>query len=288
MHELGIMTGVMDAVTTSAQQAGATRVLKVSLSVGEMTEAIEDALMFAFEALSEGTLCEDAELQITMVKPKSRCLECGAEYEHDRFHMLCPECGSFATELIAGRELQIDSIEVDIPDDDEENEDLTMQIDLKQPILQKNDAIASELRERFAENHVFVLDLLASPGSGKTSTILATIDALRDEFNIAVIEGDIASSVDAEQHQRPRASPPCRSTRAGACHLESAMLKRAVDVLDLARLDLIIVENVGNLVCPTDFDLGENAKVMILSVPEGDDKPLKYPGVFQVAEAAVS
>ena len=106
MHELGIMTGVMDAVTTSAQQAGATRVLKVSLSVGEMTEAIEDA-----------------ELQITMVKPKSRCLECGAEYEHDRFHMLCPECGSFATELIAGRELQIDSIEVDIPDDDEENED---------------------------------------------------------------------------------------------------------------------------------------------------------------------
>lgn len=93
MHELGIMTGVMDAVTTSAQQAGATRVLKVSLSVGEMTEAIEDALMFAFEALSEGTLCEDAELQITMVKPKSRCLECGAEYEHDRFHMLCPECG---------------------------------------------------------------------------------------------------------------------------------------------------------------------------------------------------
>ena len=126
MHELGIMTGVMDAVTTSAQQAGATRVLKVSLSVGEMTEAIEDALMFAFEALSEQreyALCEGAELEITMVRPKSRCLECGAEYEHDRFHMLCPECGSFATELIAGRELQIDSIEVDIPDDDEENED---------------------------------------------------------------------------------------------------------------------------------------------------------------------
>ncbi len=129
MHELGIMTGVMDAVTSSAQQAGATRVLKVSLSVGEMTEAIEDALIFAFEALSEQreyALCEGAELEITMVRPKSRCLECGAEYEHDRFHMLCPECNSFATELIAGRELQIDSIEVDLPDeddDDEENED---------------------------------------------------------------------------------------------------------------------------------------------------------------------
>lgn len=123
MHELGIMTGVLDAVQTSARQAGADRVLKVSLSVGEMTEAIEDALRFAFEALSEQqeyALCACAELDIVMVRPRSRCLECCAEYDHDRFHMLCPECGSFATELVAGRELQIDSIEVDIPDDAEE------------------------------------------------------------------------------------------------------------------------------------------------------------------------
>ena len=161
-----------------------------------------------------------------------------------------------------------------------------MQIDMKQPILDKNDQLASELRARFAENKVFVLDLLASPGSGKTSTILATIDALRDEFNIAVIEGDIASSVDAEKI-KAQGIAAVQINTGGACHLESAMIKRAVDVLDLERLDLIIVENVGNLVCPTDFDLGENAKVMILSVPEGDDKPLKYPGVFQVAEAVV-
>ena len=161
-----------------------------------------------------------------------------------------------------------------------------MKIDLKQPILDKNDSLAAELRQRFADNHVFVLDLLASPGSGKTSTILATIDALRDEFNIAVVEGDIASNVDAEKISA-QGIPAVQINTGGACHLESAMLKRAVDVLDLERLDLIIVENVGNLVCPTDFDLGENAKVMILSVPEGDDKPLKYPGVFQVAEAVV-
>ena len=116
MHELGIMTGVMDAVTKSAEEAGADKVLKITLSVGEMTECIQDALVFAFEALSEGTLCEGAELVISMITPKSRCLECGAEFEHDRFHMFCPECDSFATQLIAGRELQIDSIEVDIPD----------------------------------------------------------------------------------------------------------------------------------------------------------------------------
>ena len=161
-----------------------------------------------------------------------------------------------------------------------------MKIDMKQPILNKNDTLAAELRKRFAENHVFVLDLLASPGSGKTSTILATIEALRDEFNIAVIEGDIASSVDAERI-KAQGIPAVQINTGGACHLESAMLKRAIDVLDLERLDLIIIENVGNLVCPTDFDLGENAKVMILSVPEGDDKPLKYPGVFQISEAII-
>lgn len=122
MHELGIMTGVMDAVTKSAHDAGADKVLKVTLSVGEMTECIQDALEFAFEALTEDDpFVRDAELTINMIKPKSRCLECGAEFEHDRFHMFCHECDSFATELLAGRELQIDSIEVDIPDDEEES-----------------------------------------------------------------------------------------------------------------------------------------------------------------------
>ena len=120
MHELGIMTGVMEAATTSAREAGATRLLKVTLSIGEMTEAIEDALLFAFEALREtDPFTSDAEIDIHMIRPKSRCLECGAQFEHDRFHMFCPECDSFATELIAGRELQIDSIEVDLPDDDD-------------------------------------------------------------------------------------------------------------------------------------------------------------------------
>lgn len=119
MHELGIMTGVMDAVDQSARQAGALKVLKVTLSIGEMTEAIEDSLRFAFEVLTEGTMSEGAELVINMVKPKSRCLDCGNVYEHDRFHMACPACGSFSTELLAGRELRIDSIEVDLPDEED-------------------------------------------------------------------------------------------------------------------------------------------------------------------------
>ncbi len=119
MHELGIMTGVLEASTTAAHDAGATKLLGVKLSIGEMTEAIEDALVFAWEALTEGDpFTQGAALEVNLVKPKSRCLECGAVFEHDRFHMFCPECDSFATELIAGREMQIDSIEVDLPDEE--------------------------------------------------------------------------------------------------------------------------------------------------------------------------
>ena len=118
---------------------------------------------------------------------------------------------------------------------------------------------------------------MASPGAGKTSTILATIAALRDRYRIAVIEGDIASKVDAEK-VKAHGIPAVQINTGGACHLESDMIKRAVDALPLDELDLIIIENVGNLVCPTEFYLGEHAKVMILSVPEGHDKPLQVPG----------
>ena len=159
-------------------------------------------------------------------------------------------------------------------------------MDTKQSAFIKSDQMAAALRRRFAEHHVYLLDLLASPGSGKTSTILATIEALRDEFNIAVVESEKASTADVERI-KAQGIAAVQINTGGACHLESNMISRAIDVLDLERLDLIIVENVGNLVCPTDFDLGENAKVMILSVPEGDDKPLKYPGVFQAAKVVI-
>ncbi len=161
-----------------------------------------------------------------------------------------------------------------------------MEIDLSKPILDRNERLAAENRARFDDAGVFVLDLMASPGAGKTSTILATIAALRDRYRIAVIEGDIASKVDAEK-VKAHGIPAVQINTGGACHLESDMIKRAVDALPLEELDLIIIENVGNLVCPTDFNLGENAKVMILSVPEGHDKPYKYPGIFQVSEAVI-
>jgi len=117
MHEMSIVSGVLDAVNATATQAGAMRVLSISLSIGDMTQVVDEALEFAFEALTEGTICEGAQLVVNRVHPRSVCLECEAEFEHDQFHRSCPECGSYATQVVAGRELQIDSIEVDLPDD---------------------------------------------------------------------------------------------------------------------------------------------------------------------------
>lgn len=123
MHEMSLMTGVIDTVETAAEDAGALKVLKISLSVGEMTEAVAEALEFAFEALTDGTIMEGSELEIHYIRPKSHCNACGHEFEHDRFHIGCPECGSIDTKLIAGKELYIDSMEVDMPDEEEEDTD---------------------------------------------------------------------------------------------------------------------------------------------------------------------
>ena len=116
MHEMGIISGVLDAVHASARDAGATKVTAITLTIGEMTEVVDEALTFAFEALSEGTMSEGAQLIVNKVSPRSLCLECFEEFDHDRFHRACPACGSYETQLIAGRELAIDSIEVDLPD----------------------------------------------------------------------------------------------------------------------------------------------------------------------------
>ena len=116
MHEMGIMSGVLDSVNTAAQNAQAERVTKIILNIGEMTEIIQDSLEFAFQVMSEGTLSEGAELVIKTVTPHSICLDCGHEFDHDRFHRTCPDCGSYSTSMTRGRELDIESIEVDLPD----------------------------------------------------------------------------------------------------------------------------------------------------------------------------
>ncbi len=122
MHEMSIVSGIMDCVERSAQQANAERVCAIRLSIGDMTEVVDEALNFAFEVLSEGTICEGARLEVEHIHPRSLCINCNQSFDHDRFHRACPYCGSYETSLLKGRELDITSIEIDIPDDQDLND----------------------------------------------------------------------------------------------------------------------------------------------------------------------
>lgn len=157
-----------------------------------------------------------------------------------------------------------------------------MEIKVIKNILEANEVIASQNRTLFAEKGVFVINLMGSPGAGKTTLLEKTIEHLKDRNRIAVIEGDIATSRDAERIAA-HAIPAVQINTGGACHLDGNMVRGGLKEFDLDQIDLLIVENVGNLVCPAEFNIGENDKAMIISVTEGDDKPEKYPLMFQVS-----
>lgn len=156
-------------------------------------------------------------------------------------------------------------------------------IEVKEEILADNIRQAASVRDEYKRKKTMLLNLMSSPGSGKTSLILRTVEALKDSVNIGVIEADIDSTVDAEK-VAATGIPAVQLRTGGFCHLDAAMVTQGLDALVGNDLDLIIIENVGNLVCPAEFDTGAHKNVMILSVPEGDDKPLKYPLMFSVSD----
>ena len=157
-------------------------------------------------------------------------------------------------------------------------------IEIKQSVFADNNREADSLRAELKDKGLFLLNLMSSPGSGKTTTLVRTIEALKDELRIGIMEADIDSDVDAHTVQNAGAKAVQLHT-GGMCHLTADMTRQGLLGLDAPAGSLVVLENVGNLVCPVDFDLGENLSIMILSVPEGDDKPIKYPGIFQHAGA---
>lgn len=161
-------------------------------------------------------------------------------------------------------------------------------IPILKDITEANNQIAAGLRERFRRDKALVLDIIASPGAGKTSLLERTIERLKDELRIVVIEGDPTSTLDADRVEAAGV-PAVQINTDGGCHLEAAMIRSALgpEGLTVDGADVIIIENVGNLLCPTGWDLGEDAKVVVASLPEGDDKPLKYPMAFLTAQAVV-
>lgn len=156
-------------------------------------------------------------------------------------------------------------------------------LDVKADILKDNDKEANVVRNYLKEKKVFLVNLMASPGAGKTTTLVRTINALKDRYKIGVMEADVDSDVDAVTVQNAGAKVIQLHT-GGSCHMDANMTHCGLEEMDLDDLDLVFLENVGNLVCPAEFDVGANKKVTILSVPEGHDKPLKYPLMFQITD----
>ena len=156
-------------------------------------------------------------------------------------------------------------------------------LEIKQSVFENNDREADKLREQLKQEKTFLLNLMSSPGSGKTTTLKATIAALKDEFRIGVMEADIDSDVDAATIEKTGAKVIQLHT-GGMCHLDAGMTRQGLQGLDTADIDFAILENIGNLVCPAEFDTGAVKNTMILSVPEGHDKPLKYPLMFSICD----
>jgi hydrogenase nickel incorporation protein HypB len=159
-------------------------------------------------------------------------------------------------------------------------------ITIERNVLEKNDAIAQRNRETLRSHGIFSCNLLSSPGAGKTLLLERLLETVRDGTRIAVIEGDVQTSLDAERLER-FGIPAVQIVTRGGCHLDAGLVENAMAQLDLAAIDLLIIENVGNLVCPSGYDLGEEMKIVVSSVTEGDDKPLKYPAAFRNASALV-
>ena len=159
-------------------------------------------------------------------------------------------------------------------------------LEIKKSVFENNDRQADLLREELKRNHTFLLNLMSSPGSGKTTTLMATINALKDDLRIGVMEADIDSDVDAATISTSGAKVIQLHT-GGMCHLDAGMTRQGLEGLGTENIDLAILENVGNLVCPAEFDTGAVKNAMILSVPEGHDKPLKYPLIFTVCDALI-
>jgi hydrogenase nickel incorporation protein HypB len=163
---------------------------------------------------------------------------------------------------------------------------MPQRIPVVERVLSANDQLAQQIRAQLDANRIFSLNLMASPGAGKTSLIEQTVIGLANRARLAVIDGDIATSLDADRAAAAGAMAVQINT-GGECHLDAVMLQGAIQQLDLSALDLLIVENVGNLICPASFKLGTHQNVLIASIPEGDDKPYKYPGMYQGVDALV-
>lgn len=277
MHELSIAHAVVTTVTDALPDPQA-RVTQVRLRIGALSGVVPQALHFAYDVATAGTPLAGSVLSIQEMPVVINCPTCGEQELPGIRDFTCPACGQLCGDVVGGKELEVADVTF---------EQDTATDRLREGVLAKNDLLADGLRGWFTVNGVNVSNWVSSPGSGKTALLEAVLAAAVDRgLGAAALVGDCATDNDAKRLARSGAKVRQIITD-GMCHLESDMISAHLEGWEMAELDLLVIENVGNLVCPTSYDLGEDTRVALLSVTEGEDKPLKYPQLFNSADVVV-
>lgn len=277
MHELSIAHAVVSTVMQALPEPNP-RVTEVNLRIGVLSGVVPQALHFAYDVATADTPLAGSVLRVEDVPVVIRCPTCGPQELSGIRDFTCPICGVPCGDVIAGKELEVAEVTFD---------DTSPVDHLREGVLAKNDLLADGLRGWFTVNNVRVSNWVSSPGSGKTALLESLLNAAIDRgLRPAALVGDCATDNDAKRLARSGAKVRQIITD-GMCHLESDMISSHLDGWDMAELDVLVIENVGNLICPTGYDLGEDTRVALLSVTEGEDKPLKYPQLFSSADVVV-
>ena len=277
MHELSIAHAVVRTVVDALPDPSV-KVTTVRLRIGALSGVVPQALHFAYDVATAGTALEGSVLEIQNMPVVVSCPTCGHQELSGIRDFRCPRCGEPCGDVVAGKELEV----ADVTFDERDSLD-----QLREGVLAKNDLLADGLRGWFTVNGVNVSNWVSSPGSGKTALLEVLLStAIERGLGAAALVGDCATDNDAKRLSRSGAKVRQIITD-GMCHLESDMISAHLEGWEMAELDLLVIENVGNLVCPTGYDLGEDTRVALVSVTEGEDKPLKYPQLFNSADVVV-
>ena len=281
MHELSIARSIVELVEEQADNRGASVVEELELEIGHLSGVEIQTLEFALDSAIKGSKLEKARIIRHYIEGEGQCSDCETIFPMNALNTMCGTCGcgehhhhhDHTHEHSHGHEHH-------------HHPDEGIVINLEQDILQRNNLLAERNRGYFEAKNLFCLNLMSSPGSGKTTLLEETIRRLKAKRPIYVIEGDQQTSNDADRIAALEI-PVFQVNTGTGCHLEADMVNHAVKHLNPKEGAILFIENVGNLVCPAMFDLGESKKVVIVSTTEGDDKPLKYPHIFQEADICV-
>ena len=324
MHELSLCDAILG---TTMKHADGRPVTQVTVRIGHLRQVVPDALRFGWELLTEPTDLKGCELVIEQIPATVECRECRAVTTLDMPILVCGTCGSFEVTLLSGEEFldrvdgprrrggvtvgrvhlhadgtqHLHDHDHDAEHDHGAGRDVgdhtgyadtgTVRVEILENLLSENDRVADANRHAFAQAGVRAVNLMSSPGAGKTTLLKRTLQELGSSVRIGVLEGDIATTLDADELDGAGATAiAVVNTSAGfggECHLDAVMVRAGISRLPLDDIDLLVIENVGNLVCPAEFRVGEHARAMVYAVTEGEEKPLKYPVMFRAAEVVV-